>query len=201
MQQQLSTVLTTMMLERQDGQPETNVNGRSAVHTSSCCALALSPEERTGIETESVLPSDAEAETETKADLLNLCFGTFLSRVWLLFRLEGGRGVIQAGHGALHPPLLNQCLQLTDALLVVSHLHKRFAKFDLCLLLYVSKLDLCLLLYVIRLVGWPARMHLWFCMTKNKLCTARETVWPDLLPLLFHIHSWCGCCPVVLHGS
>lgn len=62
--------------------------------------------------------------TQTKADLLNLCFGAFFSRVWLLFRLEGGRGVIQAGHGALHPPLLNHRLQLTDVLLVVTHLHK-----------------------------------------------------------------------------
>ena len=84
-----------------------------------------------------MLSSDAGTETETKADLLDLCFSGFFSRVWLVVRLEGGSGVIQAGHGALHPPLLNHRLQLTDALLVVSHLHKRFvtsSKFDICLL-------------------------------------------------------------------
>lgn len=72
--------------------------------------------------------SDRNTETQTKADLLDLCFGAFLSRVWLLVRLEDSRGVIQAGHGALHPPLLNHRLQLTDALLVVTHLHKPFVK-------------------------------------------------------------------------
>ena len=61
-------------------------------------------------------------KAETGADLLNLCLGTFLYRVWLLLSLESGTGVIQACHGALHTPLLNDCLQLTDTLLVVSHL-------------------------------------------------------------------------------
>ena len=61
-------------------------------------------------------------KAETGADLLNLCLGTFLYRVWLLLSLESGTGVIQACHGALHTPLLNDRLQLTDTLLVVSHL-------------------------------------------------------------------------------
>ncbi len=103
-------MLTRVISERHNGQPETNVIGRVAARTSSCCALALS--------------SETETETQTKTDLLDLCFGAFFSGVWLLLRLEGGSGVVQAGHGSLHPPLLNHRLQLTDALLVVSHLQR-----------------------------------------------------------------------------